>query len=194
MDEDQRDSSYIRSHESGSTMGSNSAVDACRFIEAKMKEAAADEAYNESEERRHRIIKEAARVRKESLRAVILDLVPDYVFGSGEDGDEEYIDVTVIPSSTVLAEPKSTHKRNYGKWAKIAKDTLRLAGGSGTFPELKEIAMANMMVAPNTSDKDMEGLRGALHGLARRGRISYLPGEGGAGGVFSNQLNIKDNG
>jgi hypothetical protein len=151
----------------------------CRVLAEKMAAAQVEEAEHDGKERLHRTLKEAARSKRDALRSVIIDLDPDF-FGAHVDGG-----VTDKPSTSAeTTRPLGKdHKSRYGQWAKIAHSALRSAGGSGTFQELRDIARKSL-VAPDVADDDMEGLRGALHGLRRRSAIGYKAGKDGAGGVF----------
>lgn len=165
-------------------MSNSQTLTACRVLEDKMQEAERTEREHDMLEKRHRAQKEAAKIRKDSLRSVILELDPHYKFGEAQ-GLVVVTDILSDQGEPSQGLPESTHKQNYGRWAKVAKDALRLAGGGGTFASLRDTAIGHCLVPQNITEKELEGLRGALHGLARRRVIDYTPGSGGAGGRFS---------
>lgn len=161
----------------------------CRVLAEKMASAQVEEADHDGKERLHRTLKEAARSRRDALRSVIVDLDPDF-FGARDGGVTD----KSSNSAEVTQSLGTNHKSRYGQWANIANGVLRAAGGSGTFQQLRDIARNTGLVPSDTVNEDMEGLRGALHGLRRRSTIGYRAGKDGAGGVFFVLDNDKEDG
>lgn len=163
-----------------------------KVLSAKIVEAEALEQRHDSEERKHRALKEAQRIRKEQLRAVLDEL------GTTDEVDDAS---SLVASSEAKATDDdlqelgitvTRHKANYRKWVDICKQALRLAGGSGTFSHLAQVAREHRLVDPKRTDRELEGMRGALHGLAKRTRnktVEYVPSTDGSGGLFRT---IKD--
>lgn len=158
-----------------------------KVLTAKIVEAEAAEQRHDSEERKHRALKEAQRMRKEQLRAVLDEL------GTTDDDYDASSVVHPAEAKTTDDDLKevrpevSPHKANYRKWVDVCKQALRLAGGSGTFSRLAQVAREHRLVDPNRTDRELEGMRGALHGLAKRTRnktVEYVPSTDGSGGLF----------
>lgn len=124
--------------------------------------------------------------RYQRLRQAILDMDPHYTFAS--DNVVFDLEPNEQPKETQEQGLTSSHKQNYGRWARYAMQALKAAGtGAYSFPELAEVAIKTIDDLMFTSDKDMEALRGALHGLARRKRkrvVEYVPAPDGGPGAF----------
>lgn len=159
---------------------------AIKVLTDLMREALKVAAEHEREADRHMKAKELADASIARYRSTIADLSPH----------ETIIASTAITEKHVIAVPKnppistaSSHKERYGKWVVVAFDALRLAGGRGTFPELRKVAAENNL-APGV-DSAMNSLRSTLHGLAQRGKIVFEPGQDGKGGTFISTTNEK---
>ncbi|QQR88208.1 MAG: hypothetical protein IPJ76_08365 [Flavobacteriales bacterium] len=120
-------------------------------------------------------------LRAERLRMSILDIEPNWMFGSEAEASEQTV------GSTTEKEVQSEHKRRYGVWSAVALKALSDLG-SGTFQEISRHVRTTDFNYAFDSDADMEGLRGALHGLAKRDknkRVKYEKGANGSGGTFT---------
>jgi hypothetical protein len=165
-------------------MTTNDLTHVFAVLRSQMQDAEHDEHEHELVELEAKRKKEAARLKKETLRAAIKTLDPYFDFGP--TSNEKILPVLTSVTAHVVPPEPTQHKKNYGKWAQIAKKVLDAVGGKGTFSELKERARLEGWVQMGASDRELEGLRNALHGLARRERIFYWREEG-ADGVFSNK-------
>lgn len=119
--------------------------------------------------------------RAERFRQTILDLMPDYVFS------EQRKDPKPQSSTSQTEAVVSSHKQRYGLWSARALSVLKVRQ-RGTFPELAKAARELPELGLSAlSDSEMEGLRGALHGLAKRVKnpaVRYEKSLDGSGGVF----------
>lgn len=160
--------------------------DACATIEGAMRDAL-DEAARHAELRDEFEQKAAAEVvlmdqskaRAERLRLSVLDLDPNYQFGAGAPAEG-------TRTGGTDEKEVSEHKQRYGRWAKVAVKALKEIR-RGTFQQVADHVKANDIALASLTDRELEGLRGALHGLAKRTknkRVEYERGEGSEGGTF----------
>jgi hypothetical protein len=152
----------------------------CTALEEEMLKARRTAEDHERQAASHKALAEQERTREKRFRDTILDLAPDYSFSAAPKQ-------TVDTAKAVEAQERpavSAHKKNYGKWVEVAQAALAEIGGQGDFAAIVAGAKKAMTELANEPDEEFNKLRSALHGLRKRNKIDYTPGEGGRSGVF----------
>jgi hypothetical protein len=152
----------------------------CTALEEEMLLARRSAEEHERQAASHKTIAEQERIRESRFRDTILDLAPDYGFNAAPivaDGAERVLQTQERPA-------ESPHKKNYGKWVKVAELALVEVGGEGDYAAIVAGAKKAMPELAQETDDEFNKLRSALHGLRKRNKIDYTAGEGGRSGVF----------
>lgn len=152
----------------------------CTALEEEMLLARRSAEEHERQATSHKTLAEQERTRESRFRDTILDLAPDYEFSAAPLPANGAARVQQTQEHTAY----SPHKKNYGKWVKVAEAALAAIGGEGDYAAIVAGAKKALPELAQEPDEEFNKLRSALHGLRKRNKIEYTPGEGGRSGVF----------